>query len=48
MLYRTYFKLGYDNQYQIRYYDTKQAIKYFDNNILNIILHFFRVDLMQS
>ena len=32
MLYRTYFKLGYDHQYKIRYYDIQQAIKYFDKH----------------
>ncbi len=42
MLYRTYFKLGYDNQYQIRYYDTKQAIKYFDNKHIEYHITFFQ------
>ena len=42
MLYRTYFKLGYDNQYKIRYYDTKQAIKYFGNKHIEYHITFFQ------
>ena len=39
---KAYFKLDYDNQYQIRYYDTKQAIKYFDNKHIEYHITFFQ------
>ncbi len=42
LFYRTYFKLGYDNQYQITLYDTHQAQQYFDNQHIAYHIEFFR------
>lgn len=42
LFYRTYFKLGYDNQYQIKLYDTNQAQQYFDNRHIAYHIEFFR------
>lgn len=42
LFYRTFFKLGYDNQYQIKYFDTHQAEKYFANRHIDYHIEFFR------
>lgn len=42
LFYKTYFKLGYDNNYKIILYDTKQAEKYFDNKHIEYHIEFFR------
>lgn len=42
LFYRTYFKLGYDNQHQIKLYDTRQAKQYFDNKHIAYHMEFFR------
>lgn len=42
LFYRTYFKLGYDDQYQITLYDTRQAQQYFDNRHIAYHLEFFK------
>lgn len=42
LFYRTYFKLGYDNQYQINLYDTGQAQQYFGNQHVAYHIEFFR------
>lgn len=42
LFYRTYFKLGYDNQFKLRYYDTHQAKKDFDNQYIEYHIEFFR------
>ena len=41
-LYRTYFKLGYDNNYQIIRYDTNLAEKHFQNQFVEYHMEFFR------
>ena len=42
LFYKTYFKLGYDNNYKILLYDTEQAEKYFDNKHIEYHIEFFR------
>lgn len=42
MFYRTYFKLGYDNQEQIFRYDTHQASNFFDNQHIEYHIEFFK------
>lgn len=42
LFYRTYFKLGYDQQHQVKLYDTRQARRYFDNNHIEYHIEFFR------
>ena len=42
LFYRTYFKLGYDNQQQILLYDTRQAQEYFDNRHIEYHIEFFK------
>ena len=42
LFYRTYFKLGYDNQFKLRYYDSLQAKKDFDNQYIEYHIEFFR------
>lgn len=42
LFYRTYFKLGYDNQHPIKLYDTHQAQRYFDNQHIAYHIEFFR------
>lgn len=42
LFYRTYFKLGYDNQYQIKYFDVHQAEQYFANKHIDYHIEFFR------
>lgn len=45
LFYKTYFKLGYDNNYKILLYDTEQAEKYFDNKHIEYHIEFFRCGL---
>ncbi|MGN1419060.1 MAG: TetR/AcrR family transcriptional regulator [Acutalibacteraceae bacterium] len=42
MLYKTYFKLGYDNEYKIVRYDKSLAKKYFNNRFIEYHCEFFR------
>lgn len=42
LFYKTYFKLGYDNNYKIFLYDTKQAEKYFNNKHIEYHIEFFK------
>lgn len=42
LFYRTYFKLGYDNQYNIGLYDRHQAQRYFDNQHIAYHIEFFK------
>lgn len=42
LFYRTYFKLGYDNQQKIFYYDTHQAQRHFDNQYIAYHIEFFK------
>lgn len=40
LFYKTYFKLGYDNNYEVMLYDGKQAQKYFDNKYIDYHIAF--------
>lgn len=42
LFYRTYFKLGYDNQYRIKYFDVHQAEQHFANKHIDYHIEFFR------
>ena len=42
LFYKTYFKLGYDNNYKILLYDTKQVEKYFGNKHIEYHIEFFK------
>lgn len=42
LFYRTYFKLGYDNQYQIYYFDVHQAEQHFANRHIDYHIEFFK------
>ena len=42
LVYRTYFKLGYDNQFKLQYYDIHQAQRHFDNQYVEYHVEFFR------
>lgn len=45
IFYKTYFKLGYDNNYKILLYDTVQAEKYFANKYIEYHIEFFKYGL---
>lgn len=45
IFYRTYFKLGYDNNYKIALYDTELAEKYFQGRFINYHMEFFKSGL---
>lgn len=45
LFFRTYFKLGYDNQYKLKYYDLDQAKHDFDNKHIAYHIEFFRSGL---
>lgn len=45
IFYKTYFKLGYDNNVKIQFYDINQAEKYFDNKNIKYHIEFFRSGL---
>ena len=42
IFYRTYFKLGYDDNYKIIAYDTELAKKYFQNKFIEYHMAFFK------
>lgn len=42
ILYRTYFKLGYDDNYKIVTYDTELASKYFQGRFIPYHMEFFK------
>lgn len=42
LFYRTYFKLGYDNQFKLKGYDIYQAAHYYDNQYIDYHIEFFR------
>lgn len=42
LFYRTYFKLGYDNQFKLEYYDIHQAQRDFDDKYIAYHAEFFR------
>ena len=45
IFYRTYFKLGYDDQYKIVTYDTALAKKHFQNRFIGYHMEFFKSGL---
>lgn len=45
IFYRTYFKLGYDNNYKILTYDTELAREHFQNRFIEYHMEFFRSGL---
>lgn len=45
IFYRTYFKLGYDDNYQIVTYDTELAKKHFHNRFITYHMEFFKSGL---
>ena len=45
LLYKTYFKLGYDNDYEILKYDTNLAKKHLDNRFVEYHCEFFKSGL---
>ena len=45
LLYRTYFKLGFDHQFKLEYYDMHQAEHHFDNQHIAYHIEFFRSGL---
>jgi len=42
LFYKTYFKLGYDNNFKSMLYDTHQASVYFDNQFIDYHIEFFK------
>lgn len=42
LFYRTYFKLGYDQQHQVLLYDANQARRFFDEKYIEYHLEFFK------
>lgn len=42
LFYRTYFKLGYDQQHQVFLYDTNQARHFFEDKYIEYHLEFFK------
>ena len=47
IFYKTYFKLGYDNNYKIFRYDTALACKYFQNRFIEYHMEFFKACINQ-
>ena len=45
LFYRTYFKLGYDENYKIIKYDTELAQRYFDNRFVEYHMEFFKAGI---
>lgn len=45
IFYRTYFKLGYDNNYKIVVYDTELAKQHFQNRFIDYHMEFFKSGL---
>ena len=42
LFYKTYFKLGYDNQFKIITYDKQLAAEHFDNRFISYHMEFFK------
>ena len=42
LFYKTYFKLGFDNNYNITIYDTDLSKEYFDNKFVDYHIEFFK------
>lgn len=47
IFYRTYFKLGYDNQYKIITYDRQQAEEHFQGKFIEYHMEFFKSGINQ-
>ena len=47
IFYRTYFKLGYDNQYKIVTYDKQQAQEHFQGKFIEYHMEFFKSGINQ-
>lgn len=47
IFYKTYFKLGYDNNYKILRYDTALAYKHFQNKFIEYHMEFFKAGITQ-
>ena len=47
IVYQTYFKLGYDNNYKIIRYDTALAREHFQNQFIEYHMEFFRAGITQ-
>ena len=45
IFFKTYFKLGYDNEYKIFIYDQRLALEHFDNRFIEYHMEFFRAGL---
>ena len=45
LFYKTYFKLGYTQDFKIVQYDTKQAEEHFDNRFIEYHCEFFRAGI---
>jgi len=45
LFYKTYFKLGFDNKYNITIYDTTLSEKFFDNKFIDYHIEFFKSGL---
>jgi len=42
LFYKTYFKLGFDNNYDIKIYDTNLSKKFFDDKFVDYHIEFFK------
>ena len=47
IFYKTYFKLGYDNNYKIFRYDTALAHRHFQNRFIEYHMEFFKAGITQ-
>ncbi len=47
IFYRTYFKLGYDNNYKIIRYDSSLAREHFQNKLVEYHMEFFKAGITQ-
>lgn len=47
IFYKTYFKLGYDNNYKIFQYDTALARRHFQNRFIEYHMEFFKAGITQ-
>ena len=45
LFYKTYFKLGYDNNYEVILYDYEEAKRYFDDKHIAYHIEFFKSGL---
>lgn len=45
LFYKTYFKLGYDEEHQVVVYDTQLALSHFQNRFIEYHMEFFRSGL---